>query len=287
MRSHALFIGCNIPVRVPAYSAASRKVLARLGVTLMDCDAFGCCGYPLRNTHQDTWLTAAATNLALAEKEQLDLLTLCKCCFGSFKAAQHVLEQQPERKHTINQHLRKQGLVYQGRVGVKHLLTLLHQDIGLDLLTSRLRTPLKGLNVAAHYGCHALRPSRITNFDNAVAPVVFETLVQAIGATAVRWPKRLECCGAPLLGVNDDMAHKLKTRKTADARASGADLLCTACPWCQIQFETLHADQPLAADAALPSILYPQLLGLAMGMEGGELMLSTQQSDLLNTFSFL
>ncbi|MGD9187656.1 MAG: heterodisulfide reductase-related iron-sulfur binding cluster, partial [Desulfobacteraceae bacterium] len=58
--------------------------------------------------------------------------------------------------------------------------------------------PLTNLRVAAHYGCHALRPANITGFDNPLTPTIFERLIEATGASIADWPLRLDCCGHPL-----------------------------------------------------------------------------------------
>jgi len=39
--------------------------------------------------------------------------------------------------------------------------------------------------------------------------VLFDELVMATGAESLAWPLKLECCGAPLLGVNDGLALEL------------------------------------------------------------------------------
>jgi heterodisulfide reductase subunit B len=51
----------------------------------------------------------------------------------------------------------------------------------------------------------------------------------------------------------------MRAAKLADAREAGADWLCTACPWCQDQLA------PAAPDG-LRVVLYPQVLGLALGL---------------------
>ena len=58
----ALFVGCKIPARVPAYETSARAVLTRLGVDLVALD-FGCCGYPARSLRLDAYLLLAARNL--------------------------------------------------------------------------------------------------------------------------------------------------------------------------------------------------------------------------------
>ena len=49
---------------------------------------------------------------------------------------------------------------------------------------------------------------------------------------------------------------------------AGAAIICTACTYCQIQFDTFQAQMLEADDGMqpLPAVLYPQLLGLAMGL---------------------
>ncbi len=83
MNQYALFLGCQIPARVQGYERSARTVLDKLGLTVMDIPEFTCCGYPLRNLNRIAFLASAARNLALAESQGRDVLTLCMCCFGT------------------------------------------------------------------------------------------------------------------------------------------------------------------------------------------------------------
>ncbi len=265
---YAFFLGCNTPARLPQYESSSRAVLGRLGVELIDYREFTCCGYPLRNVDQKAFLLSAAGNMALAERDGHDILALCKCGFGTFKEAQHILKNNEPLKREINDLLKNQGLSYQGRVTVKHLLSVLYHDVGLERVKKSVTSGTKGLNIAVHYGCHALRPSRITQFDDPVAPSFFDELVQATGAKSVDWYEKLSCCGAPLLGINDRISMDLTRKKMHSGREAGADYLCTACPYCQLQFDQVRngSAPDWGSEKTLPSILYPQLLGLSMGL---------------------
>ena len=127
---YAFFLGCNIPARLPQYESSARAVLARLDVKIIDYREFTCCGYPLRNVDQKAFLLSAAGNLALAERDGYDILTLCKCGFGTFKEAQYRLKNDETLRKEINDLLKKQGLSYQGHVEVKHLLSVLYHDVG-------------------------------------------------------------------------------------------------------------------------------------------------------------
>ncbi|MDA8139550.1 MAG: CoB--CoM heterodisulfide reductase iron-sulfur subunit B family protein [Desulfobacteraceae bacterium] len=285
----ALFLGCNIPVRVPQYELAARAVLGLLGIEVIDLAEFKCCGNPIRNTDYKTFLFMAARNLALAQKEGLDLLVLCKCCFGSLKKAAHAMNQSSAALEEINAQLAREDLNYTGKVAVKHLLSVLYHDIGAKALKEKAVKPFHGLKIATHYGCHALRPSDVTEFDNPVAPVIFDELVAATGAQSLDWPLKLECCGAPLLGVNDELSMSLTRKKITDGQQAGADYLCVACPYCQMQFDQVQRTMS-ASDHGQPllhSIVFPQLLGLAMGIDARSLGLHMNTLDISNIESFL
>jgi len=259
---YALFLGCKIPSKLPAYEASTRVVLGHLGVTLVDLD-FNCCGYPARNVSRDAFAVTAARNLALAERAGLDVLTPCACCFGTLRHAIRFISEDAELRSRVTQALAAEGLAWSGHAGVEHLLTVLARKVSVDALAAAVRTPSTGLRVAAQYGCHALRPSNVTRFDNPMAPTIFETLIRATGATPVDWPRRLDCCGDPLHEANAQLSGHMTRAKIADALKSGAEVLCTACPHCHLRFD---AAQTGSSDPTIRTLLYTQLLGLALGL---------------------
>ena len=264
----ALFLGCQIPVRLKQYETSSKAILERLGVGLVDIEEFNCCGYPLRNIEFKAFLLASARNLALAEKKKLDVMTLCQCCYGTLKKANFLLRENASLRKEVNTVLEREGLLYEGEVEVKHLLSVLHQEVGVEAIKKKIAKTFKGLKIAAHYGCHALRPSQVVRFDDPVTPSIFDQLVEATGAESIAWPMRLECCGAPLWGIHDELSTEITLKKLKNGRESGADYLCTACTYCQIQFDTVQQMilSQRGLNHPLPSILYSQLLGLSMGI---------------------
>ena len=62
-------------------------------------------------------------------------------------------------------------------------------------------------------------------------------------------------------------------RKTEEARQSGAQVLATACTYCQMQFGATYSNPDAEAvdRSDLPAVLYIQLLGRAMGLPATEL----------------
>lgn len=276
---YALFLGCTIPARLNQYETSSRAVLETLGVELADTNQFNCCGYPLRNIHLKAFVLASVRNLAIAEKMNLNIMTLCKCCYGSLKKADHLVKGDISLRKEINDTLKKEGLKYDGAVDVTHLLQVIHDSVGIEAINKKITKSFKNLKVATHYGCHALRPSSVVQFDDPVAPALFDELVEVTGADSIYWPRKLECCGAPVFGMNDDLSMNLTEKKLADGKQSGADYLCAACPYCHIQFDTVQKmilSQRRSAEH-LACILYPQLLGLSLGIDSKSLGLDMNQ----------
>ena len=266
----ALFLGCKIPFHLEHYGFSSQAVLKNLGIELEEIE-FNCCGYPIRSYNFESFILCAARNLALAEQQNLNIITLCKCCFGSLKHADYFLRKSNPLKDKINNLLREEGLNWKGTTDIRHLLSVLFHDVGINFIKKQIKQTHTGLKVAASYGCHALRPSPILNFDNPILPSLFESLVSVSGAESVEWDKRLDCCGNPLWGKNNSLSLDLMRKKISSAKEAGADCLCSACTHCQIQFDTVQKTELLPHQSEMPSILYPQLLGLSLGLSQKDL----------------
>jgi len=206
------------------------------------------------------------------------------------KKAAHLIKEDLSLKKEINAILLKEGLKCEGAIEVKHLLSVLYHDIGVDTIAEKITNPYNELKIATHYGCHALRPSDIVEFDDPVNPTLFDKLVEATGAQSVPWQARLECCGAPVFGNNDDLSMDLTEKKLLSARESGADFLCNACPYCHIQFDTVQRmikNERQTDNHLLPPILYPQLLGLSLGIKSDILGLEMNGIDIRAVSKFL
>jgi heterodisulfide reductase subunit B2 len=270
---------CSTSIGLRYYESSTNAVLRKLGIEFIDVKELNCCGYPLKNFNLKAYLHASARDLALAEQRSLDLLTVCNCCYGSLKRAQHLFSEDSAMKDAIRESLNKEGLDYDGRIEAKHFLQVLHDTIGVEAIEEQVVRHFKGLKIAVHYGCHILRPKEIVQFDNPFAPSKFDRLVELTGAESVPWPTKLECCGSPLVGVNDELSMDLTEKKLINAKTAGADAVCVACSYCQYQFETV---QKLVIGrrgpaCALPSIVFPQLLGLSLGIDEEELGLREGQ----------
>lgn len=289
MKDLAIFRCCPTATFLKQYESSTDALLGKLGVEFSELKDFNCCGYPLKNLDFKAYLLSSARNLALAEKSGVNLLTFCNCCFNSLKQARYHLNRDGALRAEINRTLAKEGLAAEGGAEVRHLFEVLYEDIGLARIKARVVRTFQGLKIAAHYGCHLLRPSAVVQFDHPLTPSIFDRLVEVTGAESVFWKSRLECCGSPLVGVDDDLSQALTRKKINDAQQSGAAYLCSACVYCQIQFDRFQKLSGAGGRAtqALPSILFTQLLGLSLGIEEEQLGLGLNALDLSGITAFL
>ena len=285
----ALFRCCPTSIFLNQYELSTDALLKKLDVGVEDVKEFGCCGYPLKNSNFKAYLLSSARNMALAETRDLNLLTVCNCCYGSLKHAHHTLMKEVSLREEINKTLGKEGLEFKGNIEIKHLLEFLFQDLGVEALKKKIVKPFKDLKIATHYGCHILRPRHFVRFDKATDPVKFDQLVEATGAQSVQWQSKLECCGSPMWGVDDDLSMDLTFTKINDALASDADYFCVTCVYCQLQFDRVQEKmiQRRETMPQLPSILYTQMLGLSLGIDPKDLGLNQNRLDISGIMNYM
>ena len=264
MRKCAFYAGCTIPIMLPHLEAASRKVMPRLGIELVDLP-FTCCPTTgLREIDDIAWLTMAARNLAVAEEKGLDILTLCNGCTQSLKEAQHLLEGEKQRE-AVNGKLAEIDMKYRGTTTVHHFASVLYDT--REQLPSLVDGRLAGVRVASQPGCHLLRPSEIMAFDDPERPGKYDELIEALGATPVDYPNKTLCCGFKLFETDRPAAAKIVMDKIEAMSEAGADIMTTGCPSCftQLDRNQLIAQRTDGRDVSLPVLFFPQLVGLALG----------------------
>lgn len=277
MTRYLMFLGCAIPYRIPSYEVSARKVLEQLDVELIEMPEFNCCGLPIDSVDHDAMLVLAARNLFLAEQKNMDILTLCPGCAGNLRKVNKSLEEDKKFKEHLNDLLKEIGMkVEGGKIRVRHLIQALFEDIGLDRIKETVRNPLSGLRVAEHNGCHILRPTKYIGFDDPENPVILKKLIEATEAECLDYMYETDCCGAPIVGVNDKIPLHLAGDKLRNIKAVNAEALITVCPFCHMMFDINQPriERLLNEKFGIPVLHYPQLLGLAMGLTPEELALN-------------
>ena len=279
---YLMFLGCVIPYRIPSYETSSRKVLERLGIELLEMPEFNCCGLPIDSVAHDAMLVLAARNLCLAEEKNLNILTLCPGCAGTLRKVNKSLEADKKLKEHVNSDLKEIGMEFKGgKIIVKHLIQVLIEDVGLEKIKDAVVKPLTGLKVTEHNGCHILRPAKYIGFDDPENPVLLKRLIEATGAECLDYMYETDCCGAPIIGVNDKIPLYLAGDKLRNVKSVDAQALITVCPFCHMMFDINQPriERLLEEEFGIPVLHYPQLLGLAIGFTPQELALEELRVD--------
>ena len=261
------FWGCMIPLKYPQMESAVRFTMERLNVTLIDDDRLSCCPDPIYFKAGDKmkWLTLAARNISIAEEKGLDLVTMCSGCTATLCEVNHYLKENVDLKKEVNKNLKLVGREYKGSIAVRHLVTVLRDDIGLTNISESVKVPLENIKVAIHYGCHLLKPSAIMKVEDPLTPTILSELIKATGAVPVDHKEYLMCCGKACkdttLSLN--MSHTVFD----SIKESGADCLGLICPTCFDSFDVgqLRISRHFQEEIQIPVIYYFQLLALAQG----------------------
>jgi len=277
----AFYPGCTVESEQYAYEISAREIFKKLGVQLIDVEGFSCCGYPLKNVSVPAWLYLSSRNLALAEKLGLDVFPLCNGCNLSFREVNHYLDKNQSLRERIKSLLSFEGLSYTGNTKSWHILEILHDMVGVQKIQSVVNRPLKGLKLATHYGCHAIRPSKLGMPDDPENPQALEELIEALGAETDDYPERLDCCGQGLAMTTGKTALTIAGLKIKAIQDREFDAVITICPFCMKMLDAKQNAIRVATrqnDLNLPVFYYTQLLGLAMGIEAEELAINLNLS---------
>jgi heterodisulfide reductase subunit B len=259
-----IFWGCTISNTLPYLIKTTITVLENIGIKTKEIEGWTCCPDPVSAKAYDhnAALALSARNMALAGNE---MLVACSGCFNTFTKAHRELEY-PETRNTINEYL-PEGEKYLNDVNIQHIMETLYDNI--KLIQNNIKRPLNGLNVAVHYGCHALYPQAVKS-DHPERPTSLDETVTALGANSVEYEYKKDCCGVPIAAFNEEDANKLLKNKLEGAKKA-ADCIVTACPTCFLQFDRLSKDMK---EHAIPVFYITEVIGLALGIEPEEMALN-------------
>ncbi len=273
---YAFFPGCTMANRLQFIEKSVRMVVPEFGIELVDL-AFTCCPEPnaIRSFSEDTWVTFAARNIALAEAESLDILTACAGCHESLTVAKYELDTNPEQKEKANEVLKEMGLEYKGTSSIIHVHQLLFDEIGVETISSKVVRPVP-IKVVTHSGCHLLRPQKIMQVDDAEAPIKLDMLCEAIGMESLEYMDKVMCCGAGVRKTDSETAYAILNEKMTSIAMVEPDAMIVFCPTCFITFESGQRISNRLFDTKfkLPVFYYTELLAIAMGIPDTDMLLA-------------
>lgn len=269
---YALYPGCTVLGRGRNYEMAAREVAKAFGIEFVRLDDFECCGFPIKSVHYETFMMMAARNIFTAEEKGLNICTLCSACTSSLtEVNKHLIEHFDEKTRIIAQ-LKRNGINYRmGRdITIKHFTKILYEDIGVSEIKEQIKKNLSNLNIAAHYGCHYLKPTDIyDNPEDPENPYSLDELIMVTGANSINYNEKMKCCGAGVLAINEDLAYSIVRPKLQELSKNSVDAMVLHCPFCSVMYDDNQKkiEQKFEEKYNLPVLYYPQLLGLALGID--------------------
>ncbi len=278
---YALFLGCTIPLKLPHLEKAFRDVASILNVKLKEMEGVSCCPEPvsLQSLNIDTWMTLGARNLAIAEKMGLNIMTICSGCYETLKTVSVLLKEDEEYLAKINEILKKINYKYTGKTKVFHFVELFSQPEWLEKIKNILVKPLDDLNLAVHYGCHLIRPSKIMQFDHPEKPEKIDIILQALGAKTIEFATKLECCGY-CARLQDEIGEKLVEDKMTELceLEEEVDALIAVCPACITQYDRKEKiiSRKSGKDLDIPVLYLAEIMAYALGVDLQDLSLKNR-----------
>ena len=254
------FPGCTLKNKAIVLDNYARKSAEALGVTLEEIENWQCCGGVFTSSKDEIATKLSSVRVLSAAKEKgQDLVTVCSACHNVVKQTNHALRTDAEFAGKVNRYMN--DTPYYGETNVYHYLEVLRDLVGFDKVKAAVKSPLKGKKIAAYYGCLLLRPSGVMAMDDPENPRIMEDFIRAIGADAVVYANRNECCGGYVTMESPEFAKKKSASVVENAKRAGAEMIITACPLCLYNLKKSGCD--------IPVVYFTELLAEALGVKEG------------------
>lgn len=266
---YAYYPGCSMESSSIAYDASVREVAGALQIELVELDDWNCCGATEYFSQDElTACAVVARNLSLVEPGFDQLVASCAACYLNLKKTDHLMAEHADLNGKVNEALSAGGLAYRpGRVRVRHLLDVIHTDVGEAAIREKVVRPLTGLRVAPYYGCQVVRP--FSDFDDPENPTKLDELFRWLGAEVVNYPVKTHCCGGHMTQISEPQAFELIRRLLQIAADRQADMILCMCPMCQLNLDAYQrrVNSHFKTDFRTPIVFFTQMLGVALGIE--------------------
>jgi heterodisulfide reductase subunit B len=266
--------GCSMESSAKAYNESLLAICEPIGLHLEEINDWNCCG---ATEYIGISLTPAysliSRNLALASLQANGTRTVvapCSACYLNLAKADYYMQERPILGENVNTALAAGGLHYvPGSLEIRHLLDVIINDIGLDVIKSKVVHPLTGVRVAPYLGCMVPRPDYEHRWSNPEYPNELDRLLKALGAEVIDFPLKTHCCGGHMTQIGPSTAFELIRRLVSSADQYKAEAMITLCPMCQMNIDAYQGEmnRHFGTDYHMPIIFFTQLMGLAFGLD--------------------
>jgi heterodisulfide reductase subunit B len=260
-----IYPGCSLTGSARDYNQSVFALAEAFEMEFVQIPDWNCCGATAaHNLNKELSLSLPARILALAEKNGLEEIVVpCAACYSRLVVTQHELKKNPELKNRINEVIE---MDYRGTSHILNVIEWIDKYI-IPNLEAKVVKPFEH-KVACYYGCLLVRPNKVLNYDRAENPLTMDVVMGKIGAAAIDYPSKTECCGAGLSISRTDIVSKLSGKIIEDAEHRGAEAIIVACPMCHSNLDMRRPDinKYWGADYKIPVIFVTQAIGLAIGL---------------------
>jgi heterodisulfide reductase subunit B len=276
----AYYPGCTLETTGIEFNLSTEYCAKKVDLDLWEIPSWNCCGASSAHTVDHLLaLALPARNLAIAEKEGLDVAVPCAACYTHFKNVETAVRQDEEVQQEVAQVI---DMDYHATNNTRSILEVFVDKVGLNAIGAEITKPLTGLKVACYYGCFLVRPPKLGHFDDRTEdPQSMDDLITALGGTPVEWPHKTECCGAGMVTLSPENGLPLSYELLRAAQLCGADCIAAACPMCQMNLDLRQEEikKKYKADFNLPIYYFTELMALSFGASTKEIGLEKHFVD--------
>ena len=264
--------GCSARGSSKDYELSTQAVCKALDINLVDIPDWNCCGStPAHAVDSELSAALCVRNLDIAAQQEAELvLTPCPSCLSNLKLASKRMED-PAFRVRVDELL--DGPSAKTFPPVTSVMQGIAENFDMEAIAARVRKSLKGLRLAAYYGCLMSRPAEIMNFGDPENPTLMESMLAACGAEMVDFPLKTACCGASFGIPERPMTARNSGRILDLATQLGVDAVIVACPLCQMNLDLRQpqASKEMGTSFNLPVLYFTQMMGIAFGLDHKDL----------------
>jgi heterodisulfide reductase subunit B len=257
--------GCSLEGTAREFGISVRKSCELLGIELVDVEDWNCCGATAaHNTNHLLSIALPGRVLALAEQQGFDrLLSPCAACSNRLISAHKEMAENETLRRDVVEVIE---MPYSGTVKVLNYLQLM-LSYGLENLEQKVARKLDNFKIACYYGCLLVKPPKVLEFDDPENPQSMDNIVRALGAEAIDWEYKVECCGGGFTISAPTLVETLSHDILQNAESEGANAVAVSCPLCHANLDMKQAaiNARFREKRKLPIYYVSELVALACG----------------------
>lgn len=266
---YSFYPGCSMEATAVPYLKSFEAAAHALGIELKEIPDWNCCGATVASGVIGDYpaQVMSSRNLALAEPEGADIIVPCSSCYMNLAITNRKFKEDGHFRQMAGEALASVGLKYGGSLNIRQVIEVMVNDVGLDTIKSRVKKPLTGLRVAGYVGCQTPRVFP-WEFDDPEQPVFFDKIIEALGATPVKFPVKARCCGSSHSVAQPEITADSCYNIITSAMDDQAHLIATPCPMCQLNLDAYQGlvKERHKLNTSMPVLFFTQLMAIAFDL---------------------